>query len=541
MRLPRVKLRETLAEPVCEPVGVERIAREHRLLIEAIQAADTPTAIYDDQDRLIAWNHAYAHIHGEAFAHFEDKIEAGMLYYEDLIRYDARHLDPENVEAYIADRLAAQRSGTGELVDRYYPGKGWYRITKIRTPSGAVAGFATDITELKETAASLARANEEIEAATAAKTEFVARMSHETRTPLGGMLGLARALADTELDETQRRYVDAILQSGRLLTRQLNDSLDLAKIESGRIELEPEAFDPVALCQQVQQLYAPVAAEKGLVLDLAVGDLDGCVTGDARKIQQILNNLVYNAVKFTQTGGVILGAAPRPGDADRAGLEFTVRDTGPGIEAKDQHRIFQEFTQLDEPGHAPGDGGTGLGLTISKRLAALMGGDLWLSSRVGEGSVFTLSLPLERACRTQVVDECVPATPTDLRNAGPGGRALRILIVDDNEVNRFLLNAFLSPLGAELMEATDGAEAVEAFRSAAPDIVLMDYHMPLMDGLTACRQIREMEGSPSRCQIYSLSADITSEHVAYAQEAGANGTLAKPVDFDELSAILIRS
>lgn len=520
---------------------MDMIAHEHRLLIEAIEAAATATAIYDDRNLLIAWNRAYADIHAEAFEHFADRISSGQLNYEDLIRFSASDLDPENIEAYVAERVAAQRSGTGELIDQYYPGKGWYRITKIRTPSGAVAGFATDITELKETAASLARANAKIEAATAAKTEFVAHMSHEIRTPLNGMLGLARMLSETDLDETQRRYVDAILRSGQMLTRQLNDSLDLAKIESGTIDLSQAPFDPAALCWDVQELYAPIAMEKRLNLTVDAPEQGSTYIGDAEKIQQILNNLVCNAVKFTPAGSITLSLTM--GDA---GLSFSVTDTGPGIGVEDQHLIFREFAQLGGDEGQPSalqNGGTGLGLTISQRLSGLMGGDLKLHSNLGAGATFTLSLPLECASTRSNCRNAVVSTKGMLRDAGSEGRSLRILIVDDNEVNRFLLTAFLTPLGAELSEAADGAEAVAKFHENAPDFVLMDYHMPVMDGLAACREIREAQRGAadktgSMVRIYSLSADITPEHATEAAAAGADGILAKPVDFDELTAIL---
>ena len=387
----------------------------------------------------------------------------------------------------------------------------------------------TDITLQKRGAEAMAVARDAAEAANRAKSEFLANMSHEIRTPLNGVLGIAEVLVRTELSGQQRELVGVIQSSGRLLNGLLTDLLDLARVEAGAIELRPEPTELADLLISVKDLFAGSAQEKGLTLRL---DLDpaaeGLVDCDPQRLRQVLGNLLNNAIKFTEAGEVTLSAS-RHGDQVR----FEVRDTGSGFDAAQKEALFQRFRQADNSATRK-HGGAGLGLAICNDYVRLMGGELSCDATPGRGSVFRFALDLPTLGAAPVAADA-PALDEDMA-AGE----FRVLIVDDNEVNRQVMALILDSVGIGHASVEDGQEGVEAMKSGAYDAVLMDIQMPVMDGFEATRRIREWEVDTERprAPILIVSANCLPQHVDDGRAAGADAHLNKPVSAAELVGAL---
>ncbi|MBA4793692.1 MAG: response regulator [Phenylobacterium sp.] len=371
-----------------------------------------------------------------------------------------------------------------------------------------------------------ARAKEaEAEAANAAKSAFLATMSHEIRTPLNGVLGMAQAMARDELKPAQAERLAIIRQSGETLIGLLNNVLDLSKIEAGQMSIEAIPFDLVDLLESTCAAFVTLAAEKDLSLELHIeGAADGLFEGDPTRLRQVVSNLVSNAVKFTERGGVSVAAELRP-----EGLAIRVADTGPGMDAEQKARLFSRFAQL-EASITRRYGGTGLGLAISHELAGLMGGGLGVESEPGEGSVFLLALPLPR------LGDRPEAPPEDPSHQAGVLSHLRVLAAEDNAVNQVVLKALLAPLGVDPVMVGDGAEAVVAWETGDWDLILMDVRMPVMDGLSATREIRAREKAQSRrrTRIIGLTADAMAHQVDELLAAGMDAHVAKPIEVERL-------
>ena len=354
-----------------------------------------------------------------------------------------------------------------------------------------------------------------------AKTAFLAMMGHEIRTPMNGVLGIAELLRGTTLDTGQRRYVETLEASGQALMRILNDLLDISSIESGRVEIVARPFSLTSLVAHTQQLLQALAIDKNLDIHARVApDVPDRVVGDRERLSQILLNLGSNAVRFTDSGEVRIEAA-RSGALPH-GIEFHVKDSGIGIPESEQHRLFEPFSQISRSEKA---GGAGLGLAISQRLAGLMGGSIRMESRPGEGSTFTLSLPLEPAG---------PAAPLDVAEpASAAARRLIILVAEDNRVNRLVALRMLEKLGHEVVFAVNGLEALSTLEERQVDLVLMDCQMPEMDGLEAARRIRAHPRT-AHLPIIAITAGTVAGDEAACKEAGMNGYLSKPLTVDAL-------
>jgi signal transduction histidine kinase/ActR/RegA family two-component response regulator len=377
------------------------------------------------------------------------------------------------------------------------------------------------------------------DAASQAKSDIIASVSHDIRTPMNAMLGMAELLADTPLDDEQRRYVEVFRSSGRTLALLVDDLLDLSRIEAGRLALDQGDFDLPATLDELRDLLGPRAAEKGIALTMDPGDT-GLVRGDRQRLLQVLTNLVGNAIKFTPRGEVALKVARQ--EADPALLAFSVSDTGIGIAPSKLGLIFEPYSQADG-GVAREFGGSGLGLAISRRLVELMGGDIAVQSMPGQGTVFRFSLPLP-ASPGAPAGRVRPAAPSAPAAAAlrPGGaaRPLHLLLADDNATNVFMVEAMLRRSGHQLDTAGDGVQAVERFRASRYDLVLMDVQMPTMDGLSAVREIRRWEaaqGMPAT-PVIALTAYATDADARRSLEAGCSAHLTKPVSRARLLAAI---
>jgi signal transduction histidine kinase/ActR/RegA family two-component response regulator len=381
---------------------------------------------------------------------------------------------------------------------------------------------------LAETGEALERARAAAEAANEAKSVFLATMSHEIRTPLNGVLGMAQAMAREPLPASQRERLDVIRQGGEILLALLNDILDLARIETGRLELEDGVVDVAALARSARATFAAQAAEKGVALDLEVAtEAEGWWRGDPVRIRQILFNLVSNAVKFTAEGSVAIRLARGP-----CALVATVSDTGPGIPPERLPPLFDRFVQVDAS-TTRRFGGSGLGLAICRELAELMGGGIAVESAPGRGSSFTLTLPLEPGVQP------APAPPSD-EGAPEAPGQLRVLAAEDNPMNQLVLKTLLEQVGVQVTFAGDGAQAVEAWADGTWDLILMDVQMPVMDGPAAARIIREMEQATDRARtpIVALTANAMAHQHAEYLAAGMDRVVAKPLQLAELLAAM---
>ena len=402
-------------------------------------------------------------------------------------------------------------------------------------------GIVEDISARIEMEERLREASAAAAAANAAKSEFLAHMSHEIRTPMNAVLGLAQVLEREPLAPAQRDMVGRIRGAGASLLAILDDVLDLSKIEAGQLRIEPRPFDLRALLANLDSLMGQAARAKGLALRIEPPALPpGQLRGDGLRIEQILINLVSNAIKFTERGEVSLRVrADEVGDV-RLRLRAEVRDTGIGIAPEAQARLFAPFTQADA-GIARRFGGTGLGLSICKRLVELMGGAIGVHSQPGLGSTFWFELPLERVAGGEPASVGVVAAPEGDRAAGPRLAGMQVLVVDDSAMNRDLVQRALALEGACATLAADGQQAIELLRGRpqAFDAVLMDVQMPVLDGLSATRRIRDELGLAA-LPVIAFTAGVGEDQQAAARAAGADDVLPKPMDLEQMTQLLMR-
>lgn len=502
-----------------------RAEKAHRQLTDAVEALPDGFCLYDSDDRLVLFNSHYA-----AFLRtFHVEAEVG-LFYEDALRQAAAselfEIPQDSREEWIQKRLSLHRSPDVVRFDRPFNG-GWTRAIESSTRDGSRVGLRIDISELKEQEAELRRAREAAEIANSAKSIFLANMSHELRTPLNGVIGLSRLLAETRLDEKQRDYMAKIEASSESLLSIVKDVLDFSKIEAGEMTLEYVDFGLDAELRRLSDVISLRAAEKGLNFRVETDpDTPMNLRGDPTRTGQILLNFLSNAVKFTERGEVVLSIETEAIADGYATLHFSVRDTGVGMTDEQVENVFKPFTQAD-PSTTRRFGGTGLGLSISRSLADLLGGRIWIESTPGKGSTFHFRLQLAIGSAS---------TPYQTKAFERLADHL-VLVADNSETARILMQEMLSRMGIEAHVVDGGAEAIAAAAEDGPfDAFLLDYRMPDIDGLMACRSICEAaraKGADSP-RILIVSADETAFLKNAAREAGAVGVLTKPINASSL-------
>ena len=405
--------------------------------------------------------------------------------------------------------------------------KPWELAVVAFTLLGLLGYMVQTSRALRANALALERAQIEALEASRAKSAFVAMMSHELRTPMNGVLGLAHALGATKLDDRQADYLDMIIQSGDGLMTILNDILDLSKIEAGKLELESAPFDVRQLAGQIQKAWNETARRKGLELVLTVTpDTPAWLLGDALRVRQVLLNLVSNALKFTESGRVDIAIAT----GEAGGLTLSVSDTGVGLTEEQLSHLFAPFTQGDRS-TARRFGGTGLGLTICRHLTELMGGDITVTSAVGAGSTFKVSLALPLAQAPARHGAAAPVLDID---------GARVLVVDDNAVNLTVARAILEAAGIVVATASDGHQALTRLLIEDFDVVLMDVHMPGMDGVEAVRRIRTGEAGRADIPVLALTADAMAGDAERLLSQGFDDAHPKPIRPAELLQAVAR-
>ncbi len=443
--------------------------------------------------------------------------------------------------------IVHRETWTGQICNRAKNGELYWvqsAITPLLDDRGRFLGYLavrTDITELKQAKAALmaetARLEEArlgAEAAARAKADFAATISHEIRTPMNGVLGMLTLLLDTPLSPAQRDQAKTARDCARGLLALLNDVLDFSKLEAEKAEAEALPCSPARIAEEVVALLADQARAKGLTLDIQVDpEVPKTIVSDPSRLRQVLFNLVGNALKFTAEGGVRLRIGRPGGGTGEPRLRFEITDSGCGIESEAQGRLFTRFTQADSS-ITRIHGGTGLGLAISKKLVELLGGEIGVASAAGAGATFWFTVDYQPAA----APEARATAPNLLEPAPPG---LRILVAEDNAVNQRVVEAMLTSFGYIVDIAGNGEEAVGMFRRGLTyDLVLMDIHMPVMDGLAASREINRLLG-PDAPPIIALTANVFSEQRASYAASGMVDTVGKPIDLDDLIGAIARA
>jgi PAS domain S-box-containing protein len=447
----------------------------------------------------------------------------------------ARHVIAEElltneVSQYVTDRVYITKTGEEILLS--------VAVSMIKGADGErlLLGHFRDVRDERKAQHDLRSALVKSEEATRLKSEFLANMSHEIRTPLNGVIGMAQVLSYSNLDSQQAEHLAIIRESSTNLLSLLNDILDLSKVEAGKVEISPVETDVRHKLDRLYKLHEPVAKDKGLAFDLVVHPaVPSRLQLDPVRMRQCVTNLISNAIKFTEAGRIVVAVTSRPVGSDHE-LTIHVSDSGIGISAEQVKKIFDSFQQADGS-TTRSFGGTGLGLTITRKLARLMGGDLSVVSEPGRGSVFTLRFMANTSGAMSHSQDIKNAEREDAAHALNFGEKT-VLVVDDNIVNRQVARTFLKAYGFRTVEAVDGIEAVAKAKEHAVDLILMDIHMPRLDGVNAARQIRDSNTHNEAVPIVALTADAMSGDREKYLGLGMNGYVPKPINERELISVV---
>jgi PAS domain S-box-containing protein len=458
----------------------------------------------------------------------------------------AESVHPDDLETARTSFARIVKSGGGELRDyriirpdgtvRWISDRG-FAITGPRGEVLRIAGIAEDITERKEAEEELRRTRDLAEAANLAKSRFLANMSHEIRTPMNAIIGMTHLALELAGDDQQHQHLETIKSSAEHLLVLLNDILDVAKIEAGHIELESAPFTLRAALDDTEQAMKPRAEEKGLELSYTIdpGAPDELV-GDCHRLQQVIYNLVGNAIKFTEQGSIAVVVKPAELADDHVMLLFTVTDTGVGIPSDQHNEIFERFSQADTSS-SRSHGGTGLGLAIARHLVALLGGSIWVESEPGRGSRFFFTASFERGSGGGT--EAAPPQPVPAAGEVEG---LRMLLVEDNPANQNLVTALLERKGHTVRVAANGRQAIAALEEQTFDFIFMDVEMPGLNGLDTTRMIREKEQEQGgHIPIVALTAHALTGDRERCLDAGMDDYVSKPIQIPEFYAAIERN
>ena len=495
--------------------------RSRRRLRATTNAALDAIVVANSEGRIIDWNAGAARVFGYSQEEARDGDMAQLIIpqrYREAHRAGMkRYLDTGEKRVVDAGRveLSAIRSdGTEFPVE--------LAIASDETEDGPIfISYLRDISHRVAAQAALTEARDAALAADRAKSEFLAVMSHEMRTPLNGVLGMLDLLESTALDERQRNFVETATVSGEVLLRHINDVLDITRIEAGKMSLARERIEVADIIEQVLEIGRPLAEAKGNRVETTVEEGLGVFLGDPHRIRQVLLNLVGNAAKFTENGRIVVDAHAVGDVDDTAEIEISVSDTGCGVAPEDRKRIFDDFVTLDasyERSHS----GTGLGLAISRRIITSMGGEIGVRDGPEDGSCFWIRVPLQRTTAD-------PEQPAPAPQIAEATEPKHVLVVEDNEINRMLVTEMLGNAGHIVEEARNGREGVEAAMRAHFDIILMDISMPEMDGIEATRRIRSSNGPCRDVPILGLTAHAGAEERERFAASGMQFCLAKPI------------
>jgi len=476
------------------------------------------------------------------------ELEHSFTTWTDLIHPDDRSRALQTVNDYLAGTIPHYLN---EIRLRRKDGSWSWIMARgkvLRAPDGRplrMVGVHVDINTEKEAQDAIRIAGEEqrlarkaAEQANQAKSNFLATMSHEIRTPMNGVLGMLQLLQSSSLSDEQAGFVEVAHDSATMLLDLINDILDLSKVEAGRVELECRPFSPLSVVHGVLQLLHPRAGTDIVLRSEVDSSLPPLLMGDPGRLRQVISNLIGNALKFTQAGEVVVSAKYGPRADGVEALHIQVRDTGLGIKPSQLAKLFQPFVQADAS-TTRRFGGTGLGLAICRHLVMLMDGTIHVESVEGEGSTFFFDVVCPR---NESSTEPIRPTAISMPNGDQDLRGRHVLLVEDNAVNRQVAALFLKRLGIEITTAENGLKAVQACEQQTFDLILMDVHMPVMEGIEATRHIRiaEEKSSRPRTPVLALTANAMSESRRDCLEGGMDGFLTKPIRFDDLREQLVK-